>query len=66
MILDKVALAAAERVRATAGPRAALYAFDALVKNASSDEGRGEAILRGIECALDVRAPDDAARLAAL
>lgn len=66
MILDKVALAAAERVRATAGPRAALYAFDALVKNASSDEGRGEAILRGIECALDVRAHDDAARLAAL
>lgn len=66
MILDKVALAAAERVRATAGARAALYAFDALVKNATSDEGRGEAILRAIECAIEIRAHDDAARLAAL
>lgn len=65
MILDRVALAAAERVYASAGARAGLYAFDALAAKAPSPRVRGEAILRAIECAVEAGARDDAARLAA-
>lgn len=65
MILDRVAVAAAERVYASAGARAGLYAFDALAAKAPSPRVRGEAILRAIECAIEAGARDDACRLAA-
>jgi hypothetical protein len=58
-VTGSVALAVAERVERTGGPRAGLVAWRTLASNSTDVEVRGKALLAALRCALQVR--DDAA-----
>lgn len=51
-LLDQIALAAAEKIWRTAGPRAGMLAYRNLLTQ-DSDATRAQAILRGIDCAME-------------
>ena len=51
-LLDSIALAAAEKIWRTAGPRAGMLAYRNLLAQ-ESDNTRAQAILRGIDCAME-------------
>ncbi len=51
-LLDSIALAAAEKIWRTAGPRAGMLAYRNLLSQ-DSDTTRAQAILRGIDCAME-------------
>jgi hypothetical protein len=54
-VAGSVALAVAERVERTAGPRAGLVAWKALAQNSADAIVRGKALLAGLRCALVLR-----------
>ncbi len=65
-VAASVALAVAERVERTGGPRAGLVAWRTLASNAADAEVRGKAILAALRCALAVRDEIALAELTAL
>lgn len=54
-IAGSVAIALAERVEKSGGPRAGLVAWRALAANASDAETRAKALIAGLRCALSLR-----------
>ena len=61
-VTGSVAIALAERVERTGGPRAGLVAWRTLASNASDGDTRGRALMAGIRCSValrDVQAASD-------
>jgi len=54
-VTGSVAIALAERVERTGGPRAGLVAWRALASNAADGDTRGKALIAGIRCAASLR-----------
>ncbi|MBX3230805.1 MAG: hypothetical protein KIT84_01200 [Labilithrix sp.] len=65
-VAGSVAIALAERVERTGGPRAGLVAWRALASNASDAETRAKALMAGIRCAVSLRDGAAAGELVAL
>jgi tetratricopeptide (TPR) repeat protein len=57
-VAASVALAVAERVERTGGPRAGLVAWKALAANATDPDLRGRALLAALRCAVSLRDED--------
>jgi hypothetical protein len=65
-VAASVALAVAERVERTGGPRAGLVAWRTLAGNAADGEVRGRALLSALRCALALRDGDAVSELTLL
>lgn len=65
-VASSVALAVAERVERTAGPRAGLRAWKALAESALEGETRGKALLAALRCALTLAQVEELGRLTTL
>lgn len=65
-VAGNVAVAVAERVEKTGGPKAGLVAWKTLAQNSAAAEVRGRAILSALRCAVALREPAPVKELASL